>query len=115
MQLLFFHKINFSALFFINIFCQQIMFGQAYGMATCVYLSDQSKKSEYELTDAFTLDTEVVLCESSTAISTVKITQFLIVHIIAKPISNPIASSAICNFEKKKLNRFFVSSNNHYF
>ena len=84
-------------------------------LALCVYLGQiRVKYLKSQLTDTSTLDAEVDFCKSSTTISTVKITQFLIVHIIAKPISNPIASSAHCNFEKR-LNCFFVSSNSQYF
>ena len=65
--------------------------------------SKQHIVSEYQLTDAFTFHTEMYSFESSTAISIIIITQFLVVHIITKPISNPFTYSPICNFE-----RFFV-------
>ena len=111
---LFLHKIIFSFLLFINIFCQQKHFWSWHGhlwiylelwiylhLWHCVFIWQIRVKnvSTYELTNAFTLDTEAVLCQSSTAISTVKITQFLIVHIITKPITNPILLSTIWDFE----------------
>ena len=55
--------------------------------------------SEYQLTNTFAFNAKMISFEGSTAVTIIIITEFLVVHIIAKSIAHPFTLSTICRKE----------------